>query len=204
MAMLNPADLHAEVRLLLVGRDRAATLESARVGSVELDWSGVVGDAHGGTTRPACSRVARQYPKGTEIRNVRQVTAVSVEQLEEIRVRMDAPELRAEWLGANLVVAGIEDFSGLPPSARLIGPDGCALVVDMENAPCRLPAEVIERHLPGIGARFPQAAVGRRGVTLWVERPGRLALGDRLSLHLPPPVRWGSSRQAAPHRATPP
>ncbi len=190
MAMLTPTPISGSIRALLIDRDRDAGLESEPVDEVELDWTGIVGEAHGGLTRPACSRVARQYPRGAEIRNVRQVTAVSAEQLEEIRLAMDAPELRPQWLGANIVVEGIHDFSGLPPSSRLIGPDGCALVVDMENAPCRFPAEVIERFLPGIGERFPKAAVGRRGVTLWVERPGRLALGDRLRLHVPPPVRW--------------
>ena len=37
---------------------------------------GLVGEAHGGLTRPACTRVARQYPRGAEIRNVRQLTAL--------------------------------------------------------------------------------------------------------------------------------
>ena len=190
MAMLTPTELYAEVLALLIDTDREAGLESEPKEALELDWTGVVGEAHGGLTRPACSRVARQYPRGAEIRNARQATAVSAEELERIRLAMDAPELRPEWLGANLLVAGIENFSALPPSSRLIGPDGAALVVDMENAPCRLPGEVIERHLPGVGARFARAALGRRGVTLWVERPGRLRVGDRLRLHLPPPVRW--------------
>ena len=190
MPMLTPTGLRATVTALLVDPDRGAGLESEPRDRVTLDWTGIVGEAHGGLTRAACSRVAAQYPRGTEIRNVRQLTAVSVEELEAIRVAMDAPELRPEWLGANLVVEGIEDFSALPPSSRLIGPDGASLVVDMENAPCRLPAEVIERHLPGVGARFPKAALGRRGTTLWVERPGALGTGDTLALHVPPPVRW--------------
>ena len=190
MPMLTPTGLSATVRALLVDPDRETGLESEPRASVALDWTGIVGEAHGGLTRPACSRVAAQYPRGTEIRNVRQATAVSVEELEAIRLAMDVPTLRPEWLGANLVVEGIGDFSALPPSSRLIGPDGAALVVDMENAPCRLPGEVIERHLPGAGARFARAALGRRGVTLWVERPGALAVGDALALHVPPPVRW--------------
>ena len=190
MPVLTPTAVRATVRALLIGRDRAAGLESETVGSATLDWGGIVGESHGGTTRPACSRVARQYPRGVEIRNVRQLTAVSVEELEATRAAMDAPRLEPGWLGANLVVEGIGDFSALPPSSRLIAPGGAALVVDMENAPCRLPGDVIEGHLPGLGARFPKAAVGRRGVTLWVERPGELTVGDELALHVPPPVRW--------------
>ena len=196
MAMLTPTDVYATVRALLLGNDREASLESVAVPAVELDWTGFAGESHGGLTRPACSRVARQHPRGVEIRNVRQVTAVSVEELEEIRLAMGAPELRPGWLGANLVVEGVPDFSALPPSSRLIGPDGAALVVDMENAPCRQPAELIETRLSGFGHLFPKAAVGRRGTTLWVERPGRLAVGDRLRLHVPPPVRWRAPADA--------
>ena len=190
MPMLTPTAVRATVRALLIGRDRAAGLESEAVDAALLDWGGIVGESHGGATRPACSRVARQYPRGVEIRNARQLTAVSVEELEAIRAAMDAPRLEPGWLGANLVVEGVENFSALPPSSRLIAPGGAALVVDMENAPCRLPGEVIEGRLPGLGARFAKAAVGRRGVTLWVERPGELTLGDELVLHVPPPVRW--------------
>ena len=190
MAMLTPTGLCATVRALLLCADRRAGLESERRDAVELDWTGLVGEAHGGLTRPSCSRVARQYPRGTEIRNVRQLTAVSLEELEAVRAAMDAPRLLPEWLGANLVVEGLRDLSALPPSSRLIGERGASLVVDMENAPCAQPAEAIERRLPGLGGRFPKAAVGRRGVTLWVERPGPLAVGETLSLHVPPPVRW--------------
>jgi hypothetical protein len=60
----------------------------------------------------------------------------------------------------------------------------------MENAPCRFPGEIVERHLSGKGSLFARAAVSRRGITLWVERTGTLHLGDRLHLHIPPPCHW--------------
>ncbi len=193
MPMLSPTDVRGRVVALLVNADGNG-LESAPVASVEIDWSGFVGETHGGVTRASCSRVRLQYPKGTTIRNTRQVSALSHEQIGEIADALDLGELPPAWLGANLVVEGIHDFSALPPSSRLIVETGenagTAFVVDMENAPCRFPGGVIERHRPGHGKRFAKAAVGRRGVTLWVERPGRLALGDGLRLHVPPPVRW--------------
>jgi len=34
------------------------------------------------------------------------------------------------------------------------------------------------------------AAKGRRGVTAWVEREGRLAVGDALRLHIPDQPAW--------------
>ena len=42
----------------------------------------------------------------------------------------------------------------------------------------------------GFGARFKPAADGRRGVTAWVERPGRLALGETLQLSIPDQRVW--------------
>jgi len=189
MPMLTPTDVHATVRALLIN-DSGDDLTTSPLDTVEVDWNGFVGEVHGGTTRAACTRTRLQYPPGTTIRNVRQVSALSVEQIGQIAAALELDALEPAWLGANLVVEGIEDFSGLPPSSRLIGENGTSLVVDMENAPCRFPGEIIERHRPGHGKRFPKVATGRRGVTLWVERPGRLSVGDRLRLHVPPVVRW--------------
>jgi MOSC domain-containing protein YiiM len=89
-----------------------------------------------------------------------------------------------------LVIEGIPDFTLVPPSSRLQGPDGATLVLDMENRPCHLPAREIEKVHPGKGKAFKSAAQNRRGVTAWVERPGRLALGDTLRLHVPDQPVW--------------
>lgn len=187
--MLNPTNFVGTVTALLVNRD-ASDLTSEPVESVEVSYAGFIGDVHSGLTRPSCVRVTRQYPKGTEIRNVRQISALSVEQIEEIRADLSINTLEPAWLGANLVVSGIPDFSELPPSSRLIADNGTSLVVDMQNSPCRFPGEIIDRHYPGQGSAFPKVAIGKRGTTLWVERPGHLAIGDRLTLHIPPPVTW--------------
>ena len=189
MPVLETTDHVGTIVALLVNAN-GETLESASRERVDVDWGGFAGEVHGGLTRRACSRVQRQYPKGTEIRNVRQVSAIGAEELDAIGEALGLERLEAAWLGANLVVSGLPDFSHLPPSSRLIAENGTALVVDMENAPCRFPGEIIERHRPGHGARFAKAALGRRGVTLWVERPGALAVGDALALHVPPPERW--------------
>jgi MOSC domain-containing protein YiiM len=87
-------------------------------------------------------------------------------------------------------VAGIPDFTHVPPSSRLQGPDGVTLCVDMENLPCQEPAVTIEKALPGQGKGFKRAAEGKRGVTAWVEREGVLRLGDALRLHVPAQRAW--------------
>ena len=44
-------------------------------------------------------RTIKQYPRDTDIRNVRQLTLVSEEELAEIAGLMGIPEMKAEWLG---------------------------------------------------------------------------------------------------------
>ena len=122
---------------------------------------------------------------------MRQFSVLSAEEIAEIAERMGTEALDPSWLGATLVLEGLPDFSHLPPSSRLQGPDGVTLVVDMQNRPCQLPAKVIEDHLPGIGKKFKGAADGRRGVTAWVEREGVLRLGDVMRLHVPDQRAWG-------------
>ncbi|SDY36443.1 MOSC domain-containing protein [Citreimonas salinaria] len=158
--------------------------------TLDLDWGGPAGERHSGWTRGACSRVAAQYRRGTEIANTRQVSIVSVEELGVIAAAMGLATLNPALLGATMVVRGLPDFSHLPPSARLQGPDGACLVVDMMNRPCVLPGREIEGVHPGAGKRFKRAAEGLRGVTAWVERPGRLSVGDSLRLFVPDQRAW--------------
>lgn len=179
-------------RITWIGRvmDRDATLAAEPLQEAEVSYAGIAGEVHAGLTRPSCSRVVAQYPEGTEIRNVRQFSILSAEELAAIAAAMGVARLDPGWVGASLVVEGIPDLTHVPPSARLQGPDGVALVVDMENRPCHLPAKVIDDHAAGFGRRFKQAAEGRRGVTAWVEREGVLRVGDLLRLHIPDQPVW--------------
>lgn len=190
MPALRPTDYTG--RIAWIGRvaDRASSLAAEPLSEVAVSYAGIAGEEHAGLTRPSCSRVVAQYPKGTEIRNVRQFSVLSVEDLAAIAAKMGVERIDPAWVGATLVVEGIPDFTHLPPSSRLQGPDGVTLVVDMENRPCHLPAKVIDAHLPGVGGRFKAAAKGRRGVTAWVEREGVLRLGEMLRLHIPDQPVW--------------
>ncbi|WP_116082866.1 MOSC domain-containing protein [Tropicimonas sp. IMCC34011] len=170
--------------------DREATLRAEALEEVRASFSGIEGESHGGLTRPSCSRVSTQYPKGTEIRNVRQLSIVSAEELAEIGAEMGLERVDPAWLGASMVIGGIPDFTHLPPSSRLQSNSGATLTVDMENQPCHLPAKVIDEDRPGAGRAFKRAAEGRRGVTAWVEREGVLRVGDEVRLHIPGQRRW--------------
>lgn len=195
MPALMPTDYRGRVTWLGRVADRVTTLAAQSLEAVEISFAGVAGEAHAGVTRPSCSRVLAQHPRGTEIRNVRQFSILSAEDLSGIAQAMGLERLDPAWLGASMVVEGFADFSHLPPSSRLQGPDGVSLVVDMENRPCQLPAKLIEAAAPGYGKRFRRAALGRRGVTAWVEREGRLQLGDGLRLHIPDQPIWSALAQ---------
>jgi hypothetical protein len=167
-----------------------AVLASHPISEVFASFAGVAGEVHAGLTRASCSRVLAQYPRGTEIRNVRQFSVLSAEDMAEIAARMGIASLDPALLGASMVIAGIPDFTHLPPSSRLQFDGGATLVVDMENRPCTLPAKGIEAAHPGFGAKFKPAAQGRRGVTAWVEREGALRVGMGVTLHVPDQRVW--------------
>ena len=189
--MLKPTKLRGRVDAVLVNRNRDKSLASEPVDKVAVTYAGFDGEAHGGLTRPSCVRVKLQYEPNTEIRNTRQVSILSSEELETVAHNMEIDRLDPSWVGANLLISGIPDLSLIPPSSRLIFSTGAAIVVDMENGPCKYPGEVIEQHYPGLGRRFPRAALHLRGVTGWVEREGSISVGDGVTLHVPvqPPYR---------------
>jgi hypothetical protein len=191
MPALKPTDHTATVVWLgiVTNNDRAALLAEVRE-ALDLTFAGVAGSVHGGATRASCTRVRAQYPKGTEIRNERQLSIISEEELAAIAAQMGVDQLDPARLGASMVIRGLPDFSHVPPSSRLQAPSGAAVTIDMQNRPCQFPAKSIETVLPGRGRGFKSAAEGRRGVTASVAREGRVAVGDMLRLHIPDQRAW--------------
>lgn len=179
-------NLDARAESILINSTPDEDLSSGRIDSVRVTYAGFEGESHSGLVRASCVRVRHQYTQGTEIRNTRQVSIVSVEDLAAIAGKMGIDALQPEWIGANLLVSGIPDFSQIPPSTRMIFDGGASLVVDLENSPCKYPGEIIERHHPGFGSLFAKSAVGHRGVTAWVEREGHINSGDTIRLYVPP------------------
>jgi len=167
--------------------DSPDSLLSSQRNELEVVLEGVPGDRHFGFTAPADGRYP-EYPRGTAIRNHRQVSLVSVEELAEVARRLDLPEIRPEWLGANLLVAGIQAFSSLPPTTRLFFPSGAALQVTAENHPCTGPGKIIQSQYPdrqGLAAAFVKQAMHLRGLVAVVERAGSLCSGDHFEVETP-------------------
>ena len=190
MPSLVPTEITGEIVWIGAVADRDASLASTGQDAAQLTYAGIPGEVHGGLTRLSCARVVSQHPKGTDIRNVRQLSILSQEELDAIASACGLAALDPALVGASLVVKGIPDFTHVPPSSRLQLPDGATLVIDMENRPCHLPAPVINAAHPGAGARFKAAAKGRRGVTAWVEREGQMKRGDPVRLHVPDQRAW--------------
>ena len=196
MPALKPTDFEGVITWLGVVRADLGVLPSQPEAEVFAGFAGVMGEVHGGLTRASCSRVLGQYKRGTEIRNVRQFSVLSAEELAQIATGMGLDELDPSLMGASLVISGIPDFTHLPPSSRLQFEGGATLVVDMENRPCTLPAKEIEAVLPGFGKKFKPAANDLRGVTAWVEREGILRIGAKVRLHVPDQRAWDYLAQA--------
>jgi hypothetical protein len=173
--------------------NRDSGLESVARESLTLSFSGAEGEAHSGLTRPACERVSMLYNAGTDIRNVRQLSVLSAEDLTLIARDMGIDHLDPTLVGATMVIEGIPDLSHLPPSSRLQGAHGATLVVDMFNPPCNWPAKPIDRRHDGFGKAFKPAAKGRRGVTAWVEREGAFQLGEAIVLFIPDQPAWAGA-----------
>ena len=172
-------ELTGQVARVLVGRD-TVSLVTAGETTIEITMEGVAGDKRAGITRLSDSRTP-WFTRGTVIRNSRQVSLVAAEDLERIAAALELPVIEPEWLGANLVLRDIPDFSHLPPGSRLFFPDAAVLVVTEQNFPCIQPGRVIQEQYPDatqLAQQFPKAALHLRGIVACVERPGTIRAGD--------------------------
>lgn len=149
-----------------------------------LTWAGLEGDRHAGLTLQAGSR-QRHVPRGTVLRNTRQLSVLSVEELAATAAALGVPRLEPAWLGANVVLEGAPALTAMAPSTRLVFDSGAVLVVDGDNAPCKSAGREVAAGLgaeAALAERFVAAATGRRGLVAWVERPGSVRVGDGVTL----------------------
>lgn len=190
MAVINDSGHRGVVTSLCIHTNHDNNITTVSINPVEVSFAGFDGDSHTGLTRQSCVRVRNQYKAGTVIRNTRQISIVSLEELQTIANGMDIPAIEPEWLGANLCLSGIPDFTNIPPASRLLFSSGAVLVVDVENEPCKYPADIIDKHHPGCGKLFVKNAMGLRGITAWVEREGSIGLQDKVEIHVPTQRMW--------------
>lgn len=162
------------------------TMPGSPVDEVEVAWEGFVGDKHFGLTMKSNS-YQKAYPKGTEVRNVRQISIVSVEELQQVADAMGLPRIDPAWVGANLLVSGIPNLTQLPGGSRLYFENGVGIAVECENLPCTTAGGSLQKQFPDhpdITSAFPKKAIGKRGLVGWVERTGRLRKGEGILVRL--------------------
>src|SRR5262245_34303512 len=105
-------------RVSAVYAARGEDFISEAVDELRLDFQGIERDFHAGHTRRSGSREP-WYPRGTEIRNERQLSIVAADELAIVAERMAIAEIRPEWIGANLVIEGVPRLSMLPAGTLL-------------------------------------------------------------------------------------
>ena len=159
------------------------------VGELQLDFDGIAGDLHAGQTRRSGGREP-WYPRGTEMRNERQLSIVAFDELAVVAGRMELAEVKPEWIGANLTLEGLPNLSMLPAGTLLFFKGGATVKIDGQNKPCRFAGRSIAENagmtdVEAGALLFPQTAKRLRGLVGWVEKPGRIAAGEEVSVRVP-------------------
>ncbi|TIM24172.1 MAG: MOSC domain-containing protein [Mesorhizobium sp.] len=154
-----------------------------------LDFDGIAGDFHAGPTRRAGGREP-WYPRGTEMRNERQLSIVAADELAVVAQRMGLAEIRPEWIGANLVIEGVPNLSMLPAGTLLFFKGGVTIKIDAQNGPCRIAGRSLAENagmadVEAGALLFPKVAKRLRGVVAWVEKPGTVRVREEISVRVP-------------------
>ncbi len=172
------------VESLYVGRNNGVRKEECA--SLEVHVDGIAGDRHSGAQKKADGR-DKGIVRGTMIRNWRQWSAISIEELDLIRKNLALENLDGALLGPNLIVSGIENFTLLPRGALLKFSDA-ELFVEAENDPCTQAGKAIATVHSGITPQtFVKAAWHIRGVVGIVSKSGFIRKGDKIEVILPVP-----------------
>lgn len=162
--------------------DQPGSFLTRSVHQLTLGYAGIEGDRHAGLTAPAGVRQEYLDPE-VVVRNTRQLSLVSAEELAATAQALAVPFLEPAWLGANLCLDGAPALTATGPSTRLVFASGAVVVVDGDNAPCKLTGAAVARALedPSLQSRFVKAAHRRRGLVGWVEREGLVRVGDEVT-----------------------
>lgn len=165
------------------------SFETVETDSLQLGLKGIKGDLHSGFSRKSGGREP-WYSRGTKMRNERQLSIISSDELAIVARRMELPGIKPEWIGANMTIDGVPQLSMIPSGTLLFFRGGVTIKVDSQNAPCRVAGASVARNAhmadEAIGAlEFPKAAKRLRGLVAWVEKPGVITRGEDVSVRIP-------------------
>jgi len=131
------------------------------------------------------TRQSAVFARGTTIRNHRQLSLVDLAELAQIADALTIPRIEPGTIAENITTGGIPELTSLPRMTRLVFPSGAVIMLGGANAPCTIAGDMVAREYGSRPEAFPKAAIGRRGVTGWVERPGTIHPGDEIAIVLP-------------------
>ncbi len=168
------------------------------VSELQISTEGIVGDRHFGNTRLVRGRGKQLYEPndyviahagdrwpGIVIRNNRQWSAISQEELDGIAQKLDLERtLTPELVGANFLLSGNPHLSQLPGLTYLVfsprkdffaggRAEDSTLVVYGQAAPCTTAGQALVAPYgsSSLENRFPKAAYNHRGLVGWIESP---------------------------------
>lgn len=152
------------------------------VDALVCDFDGAQGDRHYGATMRSDTRQSKVYPRGTVIRNHRQISIVDLDELARIADAMGLVEIAPGTIADNICTHGIANLTQLPPMTRLVFDGGAVIMLGGENNPCVVAGRMVSEQYGSRPESFPKAAMGLRGVTGWVEHPGTIHLGAAITI----------------------
>ncbi|MGL4727626.1 MAG: MOSC domain-containing protein [Bosea sp. (in: a-proteobacteria)] len=171
---------HGRVRGLYAALTaETASFQTVAKTTLALDSGGIPGDRHHGLSRAAGPREP-WMPRGLMLRNDRQLSAVSMEDMAELARCLDLAAIDPALIGANILVEGIAGFSQIAPGSHLaIGGEwggkgrfdgGAILKVEAYNRPCRGPGRklALAHGRPELEYAFVKHAAKLRGLVLSV------------------------------------
>lgn len=185
-----------------VGIVRSLAVNGQPVKAIYFGFAGPQGDSHAQLTRPLSGHdgdyiKTSSLVRGSRVFNTRTWSALSSEEMREIEKELECT-IPIGILLENMVVEGIPGFSVLKPTSRLVFPrreisEGivqAVLAVWEENGPCETVGARLESfylNRPGLKTDFVRAAQHRRGNVGIVYSPGRVEVGDMVTVYPPVP-----------------
>lgn len=158
--------------------DTKGSFVTRAIDSVVLSYAGIEGDRHAGLVAKAAPG-QRYAPRGVELRNSRQLSLVSLEELAETASALEMPTLDWRTYGANVCFSAAPELTMIASGTRLIFASGAIVVIDGENEPCIKVGKALSEQLShDVRSAFVKAGRRRRGLVAWVERPGLIRVGD--------------------------
>lgn len=170
--------------------DGSDYLETRGVDQLPCDLEGLVGDRHQGYVLSSGGRQKTVYARGTSIRNNRQWTAISGEELATIQHNLGLKEtVEAAHIGFNAQIDGLGPITQLPALTHLVfsphatfapkRPEDVVWVVYAEILPCEIAGSALAHRFqdPKLASAFPKASLGLRGCTGYVDKGGLVEEG---------------------------